>query len=64
MIHSTVRPVLVFTRGRHLKRKLQDMTLIYVTYDIIYVVLGFVKRICRYSLLFILYYIPGESEML
>ena len=63
MIHSTVRLVLVITRGRHLKRKLQDMTLIYVAYDI-YVVLGFVKRICRYSLLFILYYIPGEREML
>ena len=64
MIHSTVRLVLVITRGRHLKRKLQDMTVIYVAYDIIYVLLGFVEKICRYSLLFILYYILIERGML
>ena len=62
MINSTARLVLVINRGRHIKGKFQDMTLIYVAYDIICFVLEFVARICRYSLSFILHYIPRFPE--
>ena len=60
MIHSTVRLVLIITRGRHLKRKFQDMTLIFVAHDIICFVSGFVKDMSLFVVVHIIIF-PGKD---
>ena len=53
---------------RQTQRQFQDMTLIYVAYDIIFYyimfVSGFVTRICRYSFLFILLYFQRKRDVM
>ena len=57
MIQSTLRLVLVITRHRHLKKNNWRTWCLYMSLMISYVfVIGFVVRMCRYSLLFNSYY--------